>query len=81
MKGENRSLQSELQSLQDSLEDEADRRSQLQKLCTKANNDMQLWKRKYENCEGVVRSDEVTRAAVAWDDDTYVHMWSTFVAT
>ena len=57
--GEKRSLEAELQAAHESLEEEADSRSQLQQLATKASSQLQLWKRKYESGDGVVKIEEV----------------------
>ena len=55
---ENRALQQEMTSLQEALEDEADGRSQLQKMLAKANGDAQAWRRKFEGGEGAVKAEE-----------------------
>ena len=52
-------LQTDLDQLREQLEEEQEGRSDLQRLLTKANNEMAAWRHKAESGEGAVRSEEM----------------------
>jgi chromosome segregation ATPase len=59
LQGENRNMQADLDQLREQLEEEQEGRADLQRLLTKANNEIQVWRHKLESGEGGVRSEEL----------------------
>ena len=51
--------QADLEQLREQLEEEQEGRSDLQRMLTKANNEMAVWRHKAESGEGGVRSEEM----------------------
>ncbi len=59
LQGENRNLVQDLDQLREQIEEEQEQRGDLQRHLTKANNEIQIWRRKFESGEGGVRSEEL----------------------
>lgn len=59
MQGDNRNMQADLDQLREQLEEEQEGRGDLQRMLTKANNEIQEWRRKLQSGEGGVRSEEM----------------------
>ena len=57
--GENRNLQADCDQLREQLEEEQEGRSDMQRMLTKATNEINEWRRKFESGEGGVRSEEL----------------------
>lgn len=59
LQSEVRNLQADLDQLREQMEEEQAARGDMQRLLTKANNEVAVWKQKCENGEGGVRSEEL----------------------
>ena len=59
LQGEVRNLQADLDQLREQLEEEQEGRADLQRALTKANNEVSVWRQKFESGEGGVRSEEL----------------------
>jgi len=57
LQGEARNLQSDLDSMRDQLEEEQTARADMQRLITKANQEAQMWKAKFDSGEGGVSAE------------------------
>ncbi len=57
--GEIRNLQAELEQVRDLLEEEQESKADLRRALTKANNDSNSWRQKFESGEGGIRSEEL----------------------
>lgn len=53
-----RNLNADMENVRDQLEEEQEKTNSLQRQLTKANNEVQQWKSKYET-EGITRMDEL----------------------
>lgn len=56
---DNRNLQAVIEQLRDQLEEEQERRAELQRQLTKATNDASIWRQKFESGEGGIRPEEL----------------------
>lgn len=61
LQSENRNLSSDVNNIRDQLEEEQDGRSALQRQLSKASNEAQQWRAKFET-EGAARTDELEDA-------------------
>ncbi len=59
LQGEVRNLQGDVDQQRDNLEEEQEARADLQRMLTKANNEANTWRQKFQSGEGGVRSEEM----------------------
>ena len=59
MLGDNRNLQALIEQLREQLDEEQERRADLQRQLTKANNEGAIWRQKFESGEGGIRPEEL----------------------
>jgi len=57
--GDNRNLQALVEQLREQLEEEQERRADVQRQLVKANNDGAIWRQKFESGEGGIRPEEL----------------------